>query len=136
MNDNQIRERIAGRGQAVLLLDLDAEERRTRSPEFLMAFWENIQFAATIALGKLGVKPERKPQPVVPMDDAETKQFEASTIPFGKWVNTRVDVVLREAPDYLDWLTRATEEDHWKADLRRWLARGDVQECLPGGDDE
>ena len=65
------------------------------------------------------------------MSDREARIFEESTIPFGKWVNTRVETVFREDPGYLDYLTRATEEDHWKADLRRWMARRNVQDAMP-----
>ena len=101
-NDHQIKDRIQGSKDALELLSLYTSD----SVPYQIVFW-------------------------LPMTDEEARVFAESPIPFGKHHGRLVGWVLDSDPDYLDWLVRATEEDTFKQDLRRFLARKDVQDQLP-----
>jgi hypothetical protein len=131
MDEDRIKERVNGRDQAILLLDLDAQERETRSKEWLISFWEHLQRTAKASLESLGVAEKSKPLTIQPMSDEHCRFFEKQPMPFGKYRDWKIDDVISREPAYLDWLVRATEEDTFKADLRRYLANPSIQELLP-----
>ena len=130
MSTNELKDRIQGRKDAMELLGL-ASNDLGRSQEYDRAFWENIHIAASLGLHNLGVDLTPPRPKLVPMNDAEARLFAEVPLPFGKHKDTGIWAVLRDDPQYLDWLVRATEEDDFKQQLRRFLARGDVQEELP-----
>ena len=126
----RIATRIQARKAADTLLSL-AEYPADVTDVYRIAYWERVCTQAQESLEILGVAklPERPKTP--PMDDEEARRFRESPMPFGKHADKPVWQVLEDEPQYLDWLCRVTEEDHWKQDLRRFLGRPDVQEALP-----
>ena len=130
MNEQRIKDRIEGRKHADAVLDLACEELDSISPDFRIAYWERMHEAVIAHLTALGIDLEPPRPKLVPMDDAEAKRFEKTAMPFGKHAGLLVDQVAYEDLHYLDWLVRATEEDHFKENLRRWLARKEVQDEL------
>jgi hypothetical protein len=131
--DDRIKARIAGRKFAREVLSLGEDNQP--SPEFTIAYWRKIHDEAQLALNRLDADLEKpRPNIVVPMGDAEAHVFGKRLLPFGKNKDRCVWTVLQDEPHYLDWLVRATEEDTFKADLRRYLARKDVADMIPDDD--
>lgn len=134
-NDQRIRSRVAGRENALTVVDLAKESCPMdigSFNDFWISFWEVVRDEAKKALVNLGyVEPQSQAVTLKPMPDNEARVFSDSPMPFGKYADLPVWQVLDDDPGYLDWLVRATEADQWKESLRRYLARDDIQQKLP-----
>lgn len=118
MTNDQIKKRIQGRKDATEALGLvnDTDD------DWQRGYWQTVAYEAKKALYRLGLAEPPRPR-LVPMSDGESRLFAETPMPFGKYKDTAVWAVMRDDDAYLDWLVRATEEDCFKENLRRYLAR-------------
>lgn len=119
--------KVMGRQSARAAADLIVECTETLDDEARYAFWDQVRDELLERGCDLrGADQPRvaSPAPVVPMSDLEKRAFEHSTVPFGKHSGRQV----QDCPlTWFDWLIGQKD---FKVDLRRYMARSDVQEAL------
>lgn len=112
MNEQKIKDRIAGRDCATSLMEMAGDCLLEGSAEFHLAFWETIRDEAAKAFPQN--PPEQSHQPIA--------RLGATVMPFGAHARMTFDEVPLE---YLDWLCRS-QEDFYK-DLRAYLKHPELE---------
>jgi len=127
MSTEQIAQRIAGRREAEILLEL-SDGHLSENRAYREGFWGELRRQANL---NVPVEPPPK-KPIEPMSDAQAKAFDARAIPFGKHAGSLVSTIAHCDPQYLIWLADAPNE--FQQDLKRYLRNTDVARDLEGDD--
>lgn len=115
---NDLEQNVIGRRTAGLLTELiESELSRLDDKAATVA----VERLAEWMLGKRPADEPRRGNRKAPMNEAQSRMFERSKMPWGKYEGREVGIVAEEDFDYLRW---AASEDEFRTDLRRYIDGG------------
>jgi hypothetical protein len=120
-------EYVKGRMYAREVVRVFGDDQRDKPKDFIAAFWQCLlELANERARDLHWNRVNLTPPPT--MDDAEAREFEKETIPFGKYCYRPVGEIMQRDPKYLDWLAGCDFTDA----LNRYLGSGYVKQKYAG----
>lgn len=128
-DDNDVRDRIAGRKAAETIVLLATEEAAAFGYHGKTSFWYTLADALSKYLPQ--ASPARQPEP---MNDKAAQVFGQMEMKFGKYRGQPLD----EVP--VDYLVMLVDDNEWKQQVRRYLRSPRIQRelevCTLNGEDE